>query len=546
MSLARSPINLRSRAGDASDTAPQPMQLQQHGHDGEVPVGHLQYLERMILEQNERNERMMERMVAVAAESSAAVAAVRAAYPGLPVAAAMNNAAPEATNVQRAPSPAASHRSWDSQNSFSSRALAKELFKRIPDFTGDGASPLPLIEFINKVDAYLRNAMLTPLQECEMVASKFTITAHTWWYSKTPEERPQCWLQLRAALLQHFMPPEFVTTVLDQLTALVQTASVADYNSAFNKLAIQLSTEDITAVILRYFYCKGLKRPIYSAIINQKHRDLNALQSAAIAQEQMTTARETRAQVPPGTVVEAHLGDSENPATGPSTSNNNRGARGQGRKPRERKEIQPCKWCDQLGHYTAHCTKMLEAKAREKKDGAHPTKAEAHLTLSTNYRSSHSIALDTCATQHIVKDIFLLSDVKTIPATTLTGLTGASLCTTKAGTLTIENPDNPALRITLTDVLYVPTAQRNLVSTAPLLEAGYAVYVGPPASSILKDGNPILHLCHHGNLPFIEGFVDTPASAFVSETEKEGTGMSLNYGTNALGTSDNARFKLRI
>ncbi|KAJ3143814.1 hypothetical protein HDU86_003387, partial [Geranomyces michiganensis] len=85
------------------------------------------------------------------------------------------------------------------------------------------------------------------------------------------------------------------------------------------------------------------------------------------------------------------------------------------------------------------------------------------------------------------------------------------------GTLTIENIEDPELNITITDVLYVPDAQRNLVSTAPLIKAGYEVHIGP-TSSILKGGIPVLHLRHDGNLPFIEGVVETPASAYVTET----------------------------
>ncbi|KAJ3143987.1 hypothetical protein HDU89_000968, partial [Geranomyces variabilis] len=168
--------------------------------------------------------------------------------------------------------------------------LAKELLKQVANFTGDGTTPQPLLKFIDKVDAYLQNANLTQLQKCEIVASKLTSTAHTWWMSNIYKAWPKTWLQLKTALLQRFTPPAFVTTVLKKLDAISQTDSVVKYINAFNKLAMQLAPDAITAVGLCHQYCKGLKRPIYTAIINQPHQALNALQASAIAQEQMTTA----------------------------------------------------------------------------------------------------------------------------------------------------------------------------------------------------------------------------------------------------------------
>ncbi|TPX53569.1 DNA-directed DNA polymerase, partial [Powellomyces hirtus] len=112
---------------------------------------------------------------------------------------------------------------------------------------------------------------------------------------------------------------------------------------------------------------------------------------------------------------------------------------------------QPCKLCDQTGHFTTQCSKLAAAK-----QFLANSSEEAHLTLSTSHQSSHSIALDTCATQHIIKDAFLLRDIKKIPTMTITGLNGDSLLAAQSGTLTIENPNDPDQLITVTDVLYVP------------------------------------------------------------------------------------------
>ncbi|KAJ3164175.1 hypothetical protein HDU87_003880 [Geranomyces variabilis] len=44
--------------------------------------------------------------------------------------------------------------------SLTPRDRAKELFKQVPSFNGDGTMPQPLLEFIDKADAYLCDALL--------------------------------------------------------------------------------------------------------------------------------------------------------------------------------------------------------------------------------------------------------------------------------------------------------------------------------------------------------------------------------------------------
>ena len=172
--------------------------------------------------------------------------------------------------------------------------------------------------------------------------------------------------------------------------------------------------------------------------------------------------------------------------------------------------------------------------------------AEANLVLATNHRSSHSIALDSCATHHVIKDAILLTDFRPIPAVQISVANGEKLTARQAGTLTIRNNETDE-SIVCTDVLYVPEASRNLVSTSPLTQEGYDITFSVDGSSIRKNERVILPLRNDGNLPFIDGYVETTAAAFATEAKaKPRTAMSINYGINALGTSGNARFKLRI
>ncbi|KAJ3166152.1 hypothetical protein HDU87_002345 [Geranomyces variabilis] len=145
-----------------------------------------------------------------------------------------------------------------------------------------------------------------------------------------------------------------------------------------------------------------------------------------------------------------------------------------------------------------------------------------------------------------MKDALLLIDLRPIPTVLLTVANGEQLAATKSRTLTISNNETDEA-IVCTDVLYVPGAGQNLVSSSPLNKDGYQIILGNKESSISKDGGVVLPLRHHGNLPFIDGYVETTAAAFALEAKaKQGTETSINYGINALGTSANNRFRLQI
>ncbi len=421
---------------------------------------------------------------------------------------------------------------WGSQTS-SSTSIAKELLRTVPLFSGDSTTPQLLIEFIHKMNLYFRAAELPPSSEVMLAISKLTSTAHTWWMQlEAAHTAPTTWPQMQSALHKRFTPPAFHVTILDKIDDLTQTSTVVVYNNAFNKLIMQLPTMDPMTV--RHRYCKGLKRPIYTAIIAQPLEELSDLQAAAVQQEQMTTGREKQPPNKPPT-VEAHSAAQDknkerkqHSKTKPPSKQNTK-----------REPLFPCALCDKEGHFTAKCPGIAKAKELYKN-------AEANLTLSTNARSSYSIAVDSCATNHIVKDVFLLTDLRSISPISISGINkdNTPLVAKQAGTLKIQDITTDA-SLVLEDVLYLPEAQRNLVSTDPLLDAGYQVTFGK-SSAITRDGIRVLDIRRDGRLPFLEGYVDTPVSVYTTEATKDTTATSLNYGTSVLGTSDLALFKLRI
>lgn len=488
--------------------------------------------ERMLLESQrlavESQREMMEKMISTFAQMQMQAAAAATSQPifqeDRPNSRSSNNSSPASSSMN---------------------PVAKELLKQVPNFTGDMSSPQLLLEFIAKMDDFLEVAYLPPLLETKMAVSKLTSTAHIWWRTQENQgNAPRTWNMLKTALRLRFTPPAFSSTIRDKLDNLMQTSSVIAYNNAFNKLVMQIP--DMNKGEIEHRYLKGLKRPVYLAIVSKDLVDLDAMQEAATRQEQLTSERVPRSPKI-NSNVEAHVVNASTAGQKPHTGSAAAAKTWKPRKNQQRRLVpeSPCHLCEQTGHWMKNCPQMKNARALLKQHQGGPA-AEANLLLATNHRSSHSIALDSCATHHVVKDAILLTDIRPIPAMQITVANGDNLTAKHAGTLTIHNNDTDEI-IVCSDVLYVPAASRNLVSTAPLNHDGYEITFSTKGSSIKRDNRTILPLRHDGNLPFIDGYVETTAAAFTTEAKaKQRTAMSINYGINALGTSGNARFKLRI
>ena len=557
MPLSRSPIRTRSVRNSAPTEAAEggPHEEDDRGRAArpDDAVVTKEYLEKALLESQRITAEMQERML-LESQRLAAESQREMMEKMISTFAQMQMQTAAAANSQVFPEDRPLSRSSEnsSPTSSSMNPVAKELLKQVPNFNGDMSSPQLLLEFIAKMDDFFEVAYLSPLLETKMAVSKLTSTAHIWWRTQESQGTvPRTWNLLKTALRLRFTPPAFSSMIRDKLDNLSQTASVIAYNNAFNKLVMQIP--DMNKGEIEHRYLKGLKRPIYSAIISKDLADIDVMQEAATRQEQLTSERGTRAPKIESR-VEAHLTHG-----GPAARTNQRTWKPHPRKDfnrrSDRRPDSPCHLCEQTGHWMKDCPQMTNARAFLKqqqcavrssnmRSAQQGPAAEANLVLATNHRSSHSIALDSCATHHVIKDAILLTDLRPIPAVQISVANGENLTALQAGTLTISNNDTDEA-VVCTDVLYVPEASRNLVSTAPLNHDGYEITFSSTGSSIRKEGHVILPLRHNGNLPFIDGYVETTAAAFAIEA-KQRTAMSINYGINALGTSDNARFKLRI
>ena len=323
MPLSRSPIRTRSGHNAAQTDAAEGGPLEEDDTRGRTvppPNAYItaEYLEKALLESQRITAEMQERMLLesqrLAAESQresqrlAAESQREMMEKMISTFAQMQMQTAAAANSQAFQEGRPLSRSSEnsSPTSSSMNPVAKELLKQVPNFTGDTSSPQLLLEFIAKMDDFLEVAYLPPLLETKMAVSKLTSTAHIWWRTQESQgTAPRTWNLLRAALRMRFTPPAYSSMIRDKLDDLVQTSSVTAYNNAFNKLAMQIP--EASKSELEHRYLKGLKRPIYSAIISKDLADLEVMQEAATRQEQLTSERGARAPKTLEARVEANM-----------------------------------------------------------------------------------------------------------------------------------------------------------------------------------------------------------------------------------------------
>jgi hypothetical protein len=421
---------------------------------------------------------------------------------------------------------------------------AREFLRELPHYSGDTTTQ-ELLDFIDKFSAFFEAAEASEKDEIRLLRFKLTGSAAQWWRDlREAGELPRNWIDAKTALLRRFTPPALYEHARDQLEALRQTGTVLAYNNAFNRLLAQLSEKPALETLYRYK--KGLKRNIYSAIIVKGCITLAELQEAALQQEQLLESNNFSA---PRRTSEAHASEQRpNQRSRPfGRTRSQDSAQKRFHKPGNKdKKPFPCTLCNKVGHPTYKCPEMARAKAALNKSDKKP-EPEANLTLATHRSADHSVALDSCATHHIVKDVFLLNDLRPISPTKITVANKETIIAKQSGTMIIYNNSDNGKQIKLRNVLYAPQATRNLCSTAPLLKEGYHIKLSQEKTAIYRGNDEILPIRYTQELPFIVGHVETTAEAYsVAAEGKATTEMSLNYGTSAWATQGKRPFKLQI
>ncbi|KAI8815986.1 uncharacterized protein EV422DRAFT_334163 [Fimicolochytrium jonesii] len=116
----------------------------------------------------------------------------------------------------------------------------------------------------------------------------------------------------------------------------------------------------------------------------------------------------------------------------------------------------PCKLCGELGHWVTTCPKIEAAQQLLGKD-KQKSEAEANMVLATDRGADHSIALDSCATHHVVKDEFMFEELHSIAPVTVPVANGQTIEAQKAGTIRVFNNEDR------TNTLFCGTYSTSLV-----------------------------------------------------------------------------------
>jgi hypothetical protein len=465
---------------------------------------------------------------------------------------------PLVSRLQKTPSPTNSATS--SQSTASVSSAIKQLGMAVPNYVGDVSKPQALFEYIHKLESYFRVAELPPLMEVLVAASKFTHTADLWWRTCNIEadagasKLPKTWHELKQALIKYFTPAEHATTIRLKIHQLKQHGSIVNYNNAFNQLVMQVPT--MSQDDRKFLYLQGLQKPIYSAVVtNAENMDtLATLQLAAIRQEQLQlTAERTPVLRAKSVAVEVNATASTTKQPR-GTASTRRGRGGQDRNYSRRMPRSPCFICNEAGHWARDCPKISQLRIQNNTTQNAPAQSsnaqnadkqyEANLVLSTQRAASHSIAIDSCATDHMVKDKFLFEDFRAITPVPVVVASNDQLTATGVGTVTIHNNEDVTKSVKLNNVLYVPGLSRNLCSTHPLTAAGLHVRFAKGSSAICRDDEDIIPIIYNNRLPFLDGHTMTTPAAYSTELAgKHTTATSSNYGTSASGMS--AKMHLR-
>lgn len=430
----------------------------------------------------------------------------------------------------------AASRAESVRSSGSSTSIAKELFKAVPKYEGNIQKPQTLYEFIDKVEAYFEAAELEERAKILIAASKLTSTAEIWWRTLRIEgnaNKIRTWEDMKKLLMANFIPPEHETTIRGKMLRLKQAGTVAAYTSYFNQLAMQIPT--MSQQDKQFFYIEGLHKDISRAIVVSKDNlaSLSTVQMAAIRQEQYN--RQPGKRGLPGK-VEAY--STEGGGRGKGTRRGTKGWGGyqRGINPRKPKGIS-CFICSG-NHLARYCPETAEFRTfkeeRDKKqtstaDGkqteeANFTEVEANMTLSTHRTSPYSITVDSAATNHIIKDRFMIDNYRPIKPIPVEGGKKGSAAAQAVGMgdVTVYNNEDGNEFITFKNVLYAPEYRRNLVSSTRLVqEQGYDTNITANGPGIYHQNarQPVLPIKINGFLPFLEGYTETTPEAFATAVE---------------------------
>ena len=408
------------------------------------------------------------------------------------------------------------------RTSISSSAITKELLKGIEQYDGDYRHPEKLFTFLRKLDDYHEASDCTNREIVLLASSRLKGNADTWYRLLLKEKRlPRLWADFKQKIMDDFIPKELGILIRNKLARLKQTGGVATYNQLFTELALQAPT--MTEDEKCYTYLNGLKSTVAAAISTNSAntQSLEALQLAAIRQDQISSIGETRHQSRPKSPSKGNWKGKLTAMANLAEKSKNQSNRRRRTSP-QRKRF-PCAFCDQIGHPTYLCPELQSFKqSRVQKENSTEEEVadiiEHEILLTVNKKDSpDELVLDGGATTTFIKDSHLLANVIPLRGSVTVG-DGTKVPITGKGTITLSNGKS-RLKIA---ALFVPGLHRNLLSENQLRRNGFCVTknatkVAGKAGFIMKNGTSTRFSLYDKNgLTFVDTDVATTASALTA------------------------------
>jgi hypothetical protein len=198
----------------------------------------------------------------------------------------------------------------------------------------------------------------------------------------------------------------------------------------------------------------------------------------------------------------------ENVVKGKHESGNVLTHEGRGGKRKEGKNIdtRKCFHCGKVGHLRANCWE-LKKKGLGVKEGGHvlmmthrgdvssyKCDVETGDALIAAHASTDAMLLDSGTSHHIVNDLACISECKASDVTQIVDGGGYAHEVVCSGTVILDG--GPSGPVFVTDVLLVPTIQRNLLSVSKLTLKGASVKLSEAGVRIISGSNQVLLTGH--------------------------------------------------
>jgi hypothetical protein len=241
--------------------------------------------------------------------------------------------------------------------------INKELIRLIPNYNGTGGIQ-KLLQFVNKVEDYVTNTNLGPEAELRLAVAKLTDDAAMWWLEQqrtapNDPKRITGWEGLKRGLRQEYVPAENDEQLRVELLALKQTGSVAEYNTAFRRISLQMS--DLESSEAKFLYKRGLKPRILDLVLTKDNiSTVRELQLACLKLDAPNTTGTKRTRDEEALVAAPTASKTARTSTRGRGSNRgkSRGSRGRGKAPD--RSTMTCYLCEEKGHTMLKCPKRAE------------------------------------------------------------------------------------------------------------------------------------------------------------------------------------------